>query len=120
MIGSYIAYACPLRIPANSLCSEQGKQSPVVHQGYSMAKVEIFTAQGCGYCVRALRLLESKKIAFEHTDVTLSSSLRAEVRSRSGGITSVPQIFIDDDHIGGCSELMQLDRLGHLDKLLQA
>ena len=85
-----------------------------------VAKVEIFTAQGCGYCSRALRLLQSKDIAFEHTDVTLSSSLRATLRSRAGGATSVPQIFIDDDHIGGCDELMQLDRLGHLDKLLQS
>lgn len=85
-----------------------------------VAKVEIFTAQGCGYCVRALRLLQNKDIAVEHTDVTLSSSLRATLRSRAGGATSVPQIFIDDNHIGGCDELMQLDRLGHLDRLLQA
>ena len=85
-----------------------------------MAKVEIYTAAGCGYCVRALRLLESKNIAFDHTDVTLSSGLRAALRKRANGQTSVPQIFIDDDHIGGSDDLMQLDRLGHLDKLLQA
>ena len=70
--------------------------------------------------MRALRLLESKQIDFEHTDVTLNSALRAELRKRAGGRTSVPQIFIDDDHIGGSDELMQLDRLGHLDKLLNA
>lgn len=85
-----------------------------------MAKVEIYTAAGCGYCVRALRLLESKQVAFDHTDVTLSSELRAEMRQRANGRTSVPQIFIDGEHIGGSDDLMQLDRLGHLDKLLQA
>lgn len=84
-----------------------------------MAKIEIFTAAGCGYCVRALRLLESKNVAFEHSDVTLDPSLRASLRSRAGGRTSVPQIFIDGEHIGGSDELMKLDRLGHLDKLLQ-
>lgn len=85
-----------------------------------MAKVEIFTAAGCGYCVRALRLLESKQVEFDHTDVTLSASLRADLRKRANGRTSVPQIFIDGEHIGGSDELMQLDRVGHLDKLLQA
>ena len=83
-----------------------------------MAKVEIFTAQGCGYCVRALRLLQSKNIEFDHVDVSLDMEKRSALRKRAGGVTSVPQIFIDNDHIGGCNELMQLDRLGHLDKML--
>ena len=50
----------------------------------------------------------------------MSSELRASMRSRSGGSNSVPQIFIDDDHIGGCSELYALEKAGHLDKLLAA
>ncbi|MEC8672682.1 MAG: glutaredoxin 3 [Pseudomonadota bacterium] len=85
-----------------------------------MAKVEIYTSMMCGYCSRAIRLLESKKIAYEEIDVSLSADLRAAMRSRAGGRTSVPQIFIDDDHIGGCNELYALENAGHLDKLLAA
>ena len=85
-----------------------------------MAKVEIYTAMMCGYCSRAIRLLESKDVAYEEIDVSLSADLRATMRSRAGGKTSVPQIFIDGDHIGGCSELYALENAGHLDKLLAA
>ena len=85
-----------------------------------MAKVEIYTAMMCGYCARAIRLLESKKISYEEIDVSLSADLRATMRSRAGGKTSVPQIFIDGDHVGGCSELYALENAGHLDKLLAA
>ena len=85
-----------------------------------MAKVEIYTSMMCGYCARAIRLLESKKIAYEEIDVSLSADLRAAMRSRTGGRSSVPQIFIDDDHIGGCNELYALESAGHLDRLLAA
>ena len=85
-----------------------------------MAKVEIYTSIMCGYCARAIRLLESKSIAYEEIDVSLSSELRAKMRSRAGGSNSVPQIFIDDDHIGGCRELYALENAGLLDKLLAA
>ena len=85
-----------------------------------MAKVEIYTSTMCGYCARAIRLLESKKIAYEEIDVSLSADLRAAMRSRAGGRSSVPQIFIDDDHIGGCNELYALESAGHLDRLLAA
>ena len=85
-----------------------------------MAKVEIYTSMMCGYCARAIRLLESKKIAYEEIDVSLSADLRATMRSRAGGRSSVPQIFIDDDHIGGCNELYALESAGHLDRLLAA
>ena len=85
-----------------------------------MAKIEIYTAMMCGYCNRAIRLLESKNITYEEIDVSLNADLRAKMRSRAGGRTSVPQIFIDDDHIGGCNELHALENAGHLDKLLAA
>ena len=85
-----------------------------------MAKVEIYTSMMCGYCARAIRLLESKKIAYEKIDVSLSADLRAAMRIRAGGRSSVPQIFIDDDHIGGCNELYALESGGHLDRLLAA
>ena len=85
-----------------------------------MPKVEIYTSIMCGYCTRAIRLLESKNIAYKEIDVSMSSEIRASMRSRSGGSNSVPQIFIDNDHIGGCQELYALESAGHLDKLLAA
>jgi len=85
-----------------------------------MPKVEIYTGMMCGYCMRALRLLESKKIAYEEIDVSLNSKLRAEMRQRAGGRSSVPQIFIDGDHVGGCDELYALEASGRLDDMLAA
>jgi glutaredoxin 3 len=84
-----------------------------------MAKVEIYTSMMCPYCTQALRVLTAKNINFEQIDVTMSSALRETMKRRAGGRTSVPQIFIDDEHIGGCDDLMALESAGHLDKLLQ-
>ena len=83
-----------------------------------MAKIEIYTAMACPFCTRAVKLLTSKNIAFEEIDVTLNSAKRQSMRSRANGRTSVPQIFINDDHIGGCNDLFALDQAGRLDKLL--
>lgn len=83
-----------------------------------MVKVEIYTSIMCPYCSRAVRLLQSKNIIFEQIDVTMSSVLRQTMRSRAGGRTSVPQIFIGDEHIGGCNELIALESAGLLDALL--
>jgi glutaredoxin 3 len=83
-----------------------------------MAKIEIYTAMACPFCTRAVKLLTSKNIAFEEIDVTLNSAKRQSMRSRANGRTSVPQIFINDDHIGGCNDLFALDQAGYLDKLL--
>ena len=85
-----------------------------------MPKVEIYTGMMCGYCMRALRLLESKKIAYKEIDVSLNSKLRAEMRQRAGGRSSVPQIFIDGNHVGGCDDLYALDASGRLDDMLAA
>jgi len=85
-----------------------------------MPKVEIYTGMMCGYCMRALRLLESKKIAYKEIDVSLNSKLRAEMRQRAGGRSSVPQIFIDGDHVGGCDDLYALEASGRLDDMLAA
>ena len=84
----------------------------------NMAKIEIYTAMACPFCTRAVKLLTTKNIAFEEIDVTLSSDKRQTMQSRANGRTSVPQIFINDDHIGGCDDLFALDQVGHLDKLL--
>ena len=84
-----------------------------------MAKIEIYTQMGCGYCARALRLLQSKNIDLEQIDVSLNSDLRAEMAKRAGGRNTSPQIFVNDEHISDSDEIFALERAGHLDKLLK-
>lgn len=84
-----------------------------------MVKVEIYTSLICPYCNRAIDLLQSKNIRFEQIDVSISGALRRTMRSRAGGSASVPQIFIDNEHIGGCDDLFALESAGHLDALLK-
>ena len=85
-----------------------------------MPKIEIYTQPFCGFCARAVRLLTDKGVSFTEIDAPNGSAARATAISRSSGRTSVPQIFINDQHIGGCDELVALDRAGHLDALLAA
>ena len=82
------------------------------------AAVEIYTSKFCGYCVRAKKLLTQKGVSFTERDVSADRDGRTLMTSRAGGRTSVPQIFINDDHIGGCDELFALERTGTLEKLL--
>ncbi len=84
----------------------------------SATKVEIYTSMFCGYCVRAKRLLSAKGIDFSEQDVTADRDGRQLMTRRAGGRTSVPQIFINGDHIGGCDELLKLEATGTLDQLL--
>ena len=79
-----------------------------------MVKVDIYTTMLCGYCSRAKKLLQERGIAFTEIDVMTDGKLRDEMRQRTGGRTSVPQIFIDDRHIGGCDDLYALDQAGKL------
>lgn len=83
-----------------------------------MAKVEIYTKLFCGYCARAKQLLDAKGAAYEEIDITMGGPRRAEMIERSGGRTTVPQIFVDGRHIGGSDDLAALDRKGELDGLL--
>jgi glutaredoxin 3 len=83
-----------------------------------MPKIEIFTQPFCPYCARAMNLLTKKGAAFEEIEAPGGTPAREEARSRSGGRTSVPQIFIDGQHIGGSDDLAALDRSGKLDALL--
>lgn len=83
-----------------------------------MARVELYTKAFCGYCARAKALLRSKDVVFDEFDITLGGEQRAEMLARSNGQTTVPQIFIADRHIGGCDDLIALDRAGKLDPLL--
>lgn len=84
-----------------------------------MAKVEIYTSPFCGYCFRAKRLLDSKGVSFEEFDVMMDAAKREEMVERAAGRSTVPQIFIDGRHIGGCDELHALDKAGKLDPLLE-
>jgi glutaredoxin 3 len=83
-----------------------------------MLKIEIYTQVFCPYCARALSLLRKKGVEFQEIDAPGGSAARAEAQARSGGKTTAPQIFIDDRSIGGCDDLMALDRAGKLDALL--
>jgi glutaredoxin 3 len=83
-----------------------------------MPNVEIYTQLFCPFCERAVDLLSKKGIEFNEIDAPSGSKARASARERSGGRTSAPQIFIDGQHIGGCDELVALDRAGKLDPLL--
>jgi glutaredoxin 3 len=83
-----------------------------------MAKVEIYSTGSCPYCVRARKLLERKGVAYAEYRVDLQPELRPEMERRANGGSSVPQIFIDDRHIGGCDDMHALDADGQLDPLL--
>ena len=83
-----------------------------------MANIEIYTSPYCGYCYRAKALLDKKGAAFTEIDVMAESGRRAEMQARSNGGRTVPQIFIDGRHIGGCDDLYALDAAGGLDPLL--
>ncbi|MEO3474061.1 glutaredoxin 3 [Roseomonas sp. CAU 1739] len=85
-----------------------------------MAKIEIYVQDFCGYCARAKALFERKGVAFDEIYAPNGSAARAEAMHRSGGRTTVPQIFIDGQAIGGSDDLMALDRAGKLDSLLAA
>ncbi|SDB61850.1 glutaredoxin 3 [Belnapia rosea] len=85
-----------------------------------MPKVEIYTILFCPYCDRAKALLDKKGVAFEEIDAPTGSQARKDAIARSGGRTTVPQIFIDGKPIGGSDDLTALDRTGKLDPLLAA
>ncbi|MEO9189349.1 MAG: glutaredoxin 3 [Acetobacteraceae bacterium] len=85
-----------------------------------MAEVEIYTQPWCSYCARAKRLLDAKGVAFREIEAPHGTPERAEAARRSGGQSTVPQIFIDGCYVGGCDELMALDGAGKLDAMLKA
>ncbi len=83
-----------------------------------MKPVEIYTTQTCPYCIAAKRLLTKKGVAFKEIDVGGQPELRAAMTQRASGRTSVPQIFIAGQHVGGCDDIHALDHAGKLDPLL--
>jgi glutaredoxin 3 len=82
--------------------------------------IQIYTSPLCGYCHAAKRLLQSKSVEFLEIDLANEPDRREEMVQRANGGRTVPQIFIDENHVGGCDDLYALERAGKLDLLLQA
>ena len=85
-----------------------------------MADVTIYTRQFCPYCTRAVSLLNSKNVNFNEIDAGMDAQKKAEMVERSGGGRTFPQIFIGEKHVGGCDDMMALEKAGKLDSLLGA
>ena len=83
-----------------------------------MAEIELYTTMFCPYCARARALLERKGVPYTEFDIIEEPQRRDEMIRRAGGRTSVPQIFINGEHIGGSDELVALERAGELDAIL--
>lgn len=85
-----------------------------------MADVTIYTKPYCPYCIRAVSLLEKKGVEFTEIEAAFDPDKRQEMIQRAGGRATFPQIFIGDQHIGGCDDMMALEYDGKLDALLAA
>ena len=83
-----------------------------------MAKVEIYTSPFCGFCFRAKELLQAKDVDFEEIDVFSVAGAREQMMERSGGKTSVPQVFAGGAYVGDCDGIHILDAQGELDAKL--
>lgn len=85
-----------------------------------MADITIYTKPYCPYCIRAVSLLEKKGVEFTEIEAAFDPDKRQEMIQRSGGRATFPQIFIGEQHIGGCDDMMALEYDGKLDALLAA
>lgn len=83
-------------------------------------KVEIYTWATCPFCIRAKALLNSKDVSYTEYEIGGDNDAREKMKERTGGASSLPQIFVDDIHYGGCDNLYALDSKGELDKILKA
>ncbi|MBF2097052.1 MAG: glutaredoxin 3 [Gloeomargaritaceae cyanobacterium C42_A2020_066] len=81
--------------------------------------VEIYTWRTCPFCLRAKALLDRKGVAYQEHAIDGDETARAEMAQRAGGRRTVPQIFVEGHHLGGCDDLYGLERAGRLDALLQ-
>lgn len=85
-----------------------------------MPVVEIYVKTTCPYCWRAKHLLDSKGVDYKEIVIDFGGPDRQTMIQRANGRTTVPQIFIDGRHVGGCDDLMALERRGRLDELIAA
>jgi glutaredoxin 3 len=83
------------------------------------AKVEIYTWSTCPFCISAKALLKEKQVEFIEYCIDGDNQGKMKMSARANGRTSVPQIFINDNHIGGCEDLHEINAIGELDKLLE-
>ena len=83
-----------------------------------MKPITIYTTPICGFCSAAKRLLTTKGAVFTEIDVMRDPTKKAEMVQRANGGRTVPQIFIGEEHVGGCDDLYALDRAGKLDQML--
>ena len=83
-----------------------------------MKKVVIYTTGLCPFCLLAKRLFAEKDISYQEVDILMDPRARADMVEKSGGRTSVPQIFVDDFHVGGSDDLYALEQEGRLDGIL--
>lgn len=83
-----------------------------------MRRVTIYTTPICPYCVRAKSLLKKKGADIDEVDVFMDSGAREDMEVKSGGRRTVPQIFVGEEHVGGCDDLYALEQAGKLDSLL--
>lgn len=85
-----------------------------------MSQVTIYTKPYCPYCIRAVDLLEQKGVEYTEIEAAFDPAKRQEMIQRAHGRATFPQIFIGDQHIGGCDDMLALERAGKLDPLLNA
>ncbi|MFK4004311.1 glutaredoxin 3 [Qipengyuania sp. NPDC077563] len=85
----------------------------------SQPQIDIYTKFGCGFCVRAKRLLDEKGADYNEHDITMGGPKREELQQRAPQARTVPQIFIGETYVGGSDELAALERSGKLDALLE-
>lgn len=83
-----------------------------------MSKVEIYTWKTCPFCIRAKALLDQKGVSFTEYDITGDEEAREAMSQKSNGRRTVPQIFVNDQWIGGCDDLHLLEAEGRLDQML--
>lgn len=85
-----------------------------------MASVEIYTRPMCGFCYQAKKLLDQKGVSYTEYNIWAEAGRKEEMTQRSKGGRTVPQIFIGDAHVGGCSDLLSLEEQGKLNDMLDA
>lgn len=85
-----------------------------------MVEVTLYVTSVCPYCVRAKQLLKKKGVPYTTVNISENHQLRQDMTEKSGGRLTVPQIFVNDQYIGGCDDLYALDRTGELDRLLKS
>jgi glutaredoxin 3 len=84
-----------------------------------MVNIDIYTTPYCPFCIRAKKLLANKKVKFNEIDLSENPDKFEEMISKSNGARTVPQIFVNGEHIGDCDHIHDLDQKGELDKILK-